>query len=223
MRTHQVLVILPAVLLLLSARPTLARYCVPAHPTNAAFCRTPPVVRNFDLTPYMGKWYQLYTSGTATQFSSNRCVTANYTLAADGTVSVVNCHLPSEEELPQCQRAVAERRVGLEPPHLQVQFAPFLPAGDYNVAALLGDAESGYEAAAVYTCRLEGDRVLEGVYFIARERERAEVVFEGLTRHMRCLGYVLDDKFYATGHEEQCRYFDGEKGFEEVDEFAGAE
>lgn len=198
------------------ASPT---YCVLPQQVSASFCKSPPVVNDFDLEQYIGEWFQIYTSGDATRMSTNRCVTANYTLLEDGTINVLNCQLPEDEDRPQCQRAVAERRVGEQPPHLQVQFARLIRAGPYNVAALLGDAESGYEAAAVYSCSVSEDGFGEGFFIIARSPERAEYVIEKISAHLRCLGYSLKDQFVTSYLGDDCKFFNERDGFVEVNMF----
>lgn len=197
-------------------------YCIPTQPLTPSFCFNPPTVEDFDLTKYTGKWYQLYTSGTATFVSTNRCPTANYTQLEDGIVGVLNCQLPESGEKPECLRGEATRRVGALPPQLEVSFSSFIPAGSYNVAGLLGDAESGYEAAAVYSC-VDTDRgPAEGVYIIARSPRKPEYVLDGLFQHMRCLGYELKDAFVPSYHGDDCKYFDEEDGFEEQNIFGTA-
>lgn len=198
------------------ASPT---YCVPPQQLSPSFCNRPPVVADFDLEQYAGKWYQIYTAADATPVSTNRCVTANYTLLEDGMVNVLNCQLPESENRPQCQRALAERRVGEQPPHLQVQFAPFLPAGPYNIAALLGDAESGYEAAAVYSCTVSESGFSEGIFVIARSPKRPEYVIEKLSEHLRCVGYPLKESFVSSYLGDDCKFFYDGDGIVEVNMF----
>lgn len=194
-------------------------YCIPEQPLTKSFCFNPPTVPDFDLSAYVGKWFQLYTSGSATFVSSNRCVTANYTQQESGSVGVLNCQLPPEIASVECVRGEAARRVGGLPSQLEVSFSPQFPAGPYNVAALLGDAESGYEAAAVYSCVEIQDKLIEGVYIIARSVENRKYVLDGLFKRMKCMGYEINDPFIPAYQEDDCKYFDGEDGFNVVAPF----
>lgn len=51
----------------------------------------PPVtpVQNFNVTQYLGRWYEIRAYRTTFEFGSN-CVTADYGSNTDGSVSVVN-------------------------------------------------------------------------------------------------------------------------------------
>ncbi|CAL4222137.1 unnamed protein product, partial [Meganyctiphanes norvegica] len=51
-------------------------------------CPDPPVVQNFNLTRYLGRWYEVERIFNPFQFGD--CVTADYTLRGNGTVEVIN-------------------------------------------------------------------------------------------------------------------------------------
>ncbi|CDF37026.1 unnamed protein product [Chondrus crispus] len=127
--------------------------------------------------------------------------------------------MPQGETRPQCQRALAERRVGEQPPHMHVQYAPFLPPTPYNIAALLGDAESGYEAAAVYSCSVTDPGLVDGFFVLARSINRPEVVIENLSSHLSCIGYPLREPFVQSYLGDDCKYFDDGDGVVEVNMF----
>ena len=52
-------------------------------------CDAPPYLDTFDATAYMGRWYGIARNSNL-PFQSGDCVTADYTLQANGLVEVVN-------------------------------------------------------------------------------------------------------------------------------------
>ncbi|CAL4060057.1 unnamed protein product, partial [Meganyctiphanes norvegica] len=50
-------------------------------------CPDPPVVQNFNLTGYLGRWYEVERMFNPFQYGD--CVIADYTLKEDGTVQVI--------------------------------------------------------------------------------------------------------------------------------------
>ena len=52
-------------------------------------CQTPEVVQDFDLEAYLGTWYEVIRD-KGTWYEHGICVTADYSLADDGTVSIQN-------------------------------------------------------------------------------------------------------------------------------------
>jgi len=177
------------------------------------FCDKVPVAADFDLSQYTGTWYQTYANAAALRFSAGNCVTANYTLKSDGTVAVLNCAQRSQSP-PTCGVAVASKRRP-EPGYLQVKFAGF-PAGPYNVAAVLGDKQYGYYAAAVYSCSvIPGRPVEEQWYILMRKPYQAERALHQLGRKLACKGYnMYRGKLFKTNQGQGCDYFNGPKGFQ---------
>lgn len=164
--------------------------------TTAQRCFNPPVERTVDISAYSGLWHQLYTSGDASIVSNNTCVTANYTIlpTSPPSISVLNCEFrPRQDARPQCVRGTATRRPGAQrPTQLQVSFFQFAPPGQYNIAALLGNANYGYYAAAIYSCRrLPNGQLIDGFYLIARSPYAPRSVRRMLIRRLRCNGYQV--------------------------------
>ncbi len=52
-------------------------------------CPKPATVKNFDLTRYLGKWYEVERFPFRIE-DGLKCITAEYTLKSDGTVRVNN-------------------------------------------------------------------------------------------------------------------------------------
>jgi len=117
-------------------------------------CPDPPVQQDFDIERYMGKWFEYEKFPNSFEMGS-KCVTANYTLNADGTVIVLNGAI---EELSygmglcpwyQSRVALGEGVVvdQREPAKLGVRFNPRAPIGKYWVL------ETDYVTySVVYSC-----------------------------------------------------------------------
>lgn len=188
--------------------------CLPRREITRNFCANTPVVSDFSLTAYTGRWFQLYTTADAGRFSGNRCVTANYTAQADGSIGVLNCQYPASVDRPTCVRAVAARRPGKGPGSLTVSFRPDVPPNPYNVVATLGFKSYGYYAAAVFFCNVTAGRVERGFFIIARTAYKPQTILRRLKAKLRCLGFPVDDRFERSRHPPKCMYFDGLNGFQ---------
>lgn len=204
--------LLPIFLVFALFSPALAT-CRPLQERTENFCRNTPGVPDFSLTQYTGRWHQIYTAGFAGRFSSNRCVTANYTAQPDGSVAVLNCQYTPDQVRPSCVRGNATRRPGGLPSNLEVSF-PGAPGGQYNVVATLGFKSYGYFAAAVSSCRVTEENVSSAFFIIARTPFKPQKVLRLLKRKIRCLGIPMDDPFVKSRNPPKCMYFDGPSGFD---------
>lgn len=174
-------------------------HCRHQRLTIAQRCFNPPVESSIDISAYTGRWHQLYTSGDASIVSNNSCITANYTLVSTQPpiVAVLNCEfLPHKNRRPQCVRGSATQRVNAQfNTQLQVSFFKFAPPGAYNIAALLGDNNYGYQAAAIYSCRrLPNGKLTDGFYLIARSPYAPKFIKSRLIRRLRCNGYRVSTR-----------------------------
>lgn len=118
---------------------------LPGCGTDEAFVKGLPRISSFDPQKYMGTWYEV----ARFQHSFEKDVirtTANYTLRADGTVSVVNAGVDINDTSKKKEaRAVAHLVKGGTPGYLRVSFfRPFY--GDYRIIAL---DEKNYQYALV--------------------------------------------------------------------------
>lgn len=178
-----------------------------------ALCARPPVDA-ISLPAYAGTWFQIFTNPGATVFSEPVCTTARYTPRAGG-IDVLNCSFLKADKRAGCVRARATVRAGAgSVSRLQVDFGRGIPAGDYNVAALLGDAEYGYYAAAVFSCVVIKGKARTIWFFIARTPFRPWRTLWQLQRKLRCKGYpVYLEKLTKTRHGRGCKYFFNKGGF----------
>lgn len=185
----------------------------PGAPPDPSFCSLPPTVPELDLDKYAnGVWYQIYGSGSATRFSGNSCVTANYTLNSEGNVDVLNCQHAANMARPICTVGIASARPGVNESSKLVVSFPNTPKGignpgNYNVAALLGSSSTGYLAAAVYQCLQppEGPG-LPGFYILSRTPHCPEWTLQALLAQLRCRGYDVSGEFTPIA-QENCKYF----------------
>lgn len=187
--------------------------CVGRKPVTPEFCTNPPVDSNFVPFFYQGRWFQTFASGDAVRISPGICTAANYTLNADGSIAVKNCFLPPGRPRPLCFEGFAAGVAGGAPGQLSVAFPP-LPPGPYNVAALLGNANYGYAAAAVYTCEIKEGRPVEGLFILARTPFTSRAILRKLAQKLRCRGFSLEDKFVPGLNGPDCKYFSGPEGFD---------
>lgn len=176
-------------------------------------CLSPPVEQDVDLRAYVGKWYQTYTYGSASRMSNNSCVTANYSVRTEHPLRIdaLNCQFdPAADPRPQCAEVNVTRQEKYEyDSQLRVQFFPDVPPSKYNIAALVGDVNYGYQAAAIYSCRknFESGDTVEGVYIISRTPFAPRYIFRELNRRLRCNGYRLNArKFRPSFHHRDCQY-----------------
>lgn len=188
--------------------------------TTVQRCDSPPVVRRLDLSAYVGKWYQIYTSGSATTFSGPDCVTANYTDAREDPfrIAVLNCQVSNKSTVPECVTANATKISGGQyDSQLQVQFFPQFPPQSYSVAALLGNPNHGYAAAAVYGCDKFPPMFVptDGFYIISRTPYAPTFILKRMIKKLRCNGYknVRFADFIKTNNSKECAYFDGPQSY----------
>jgi lipocalin len=188
-------------------------------PTN--FCEMPPTVPDFNLTAYVNQiYYSTYLSGSAL-FLSGRCITASYKPLPNGSVDVFNCEIRgNSSQIPACLRGIAGLRPGSkDPARLAVSF-PFVrpEPSSYNVAAVLGSAETGYSAAAVYSCGavLPGGTVdAPGFFILSRSPSNAEETLRLLKQDLTLKGYGVDSDIFVPIDQKNCKYFYEPTGFVE--------
>ncbi|KAG7170771.1 apolipoprotein D-like [Homarus americanus] len=130
-------------------------------------CPLVPVVNNFDLQRYLGRWYEI--ERFFNPFQNGECVTADYELFPNGTVSVINTQI-SEGELDSIS-GFAELGPNQSEGKLVVDFpfseGSFSPDGVPNYIVVATDY-SNY--AVVHSCTYLGPELkLEFSWILARE------------------------------------------------------
>ncbi|CAF1305321.1 unnamed protein product [Rotaria sp. Silwood1] len=112
----------------------------------AGECRNIPTKKDFDVTKYVGLWYEAYRSNVIFEIGS-KCVNATYTPNSDGTVGVWNQAINFFGKYTSI-RGSARVKDSMEPAALEVIFDNPNQKGDYNVLATDYDTYS-----LVYACR----------------------------------------------------------------------
>ena len=56
-------------------------------------CPNAQVVQDFDVAKYTGVWWEIQRTKSVPYYATNRCVTADYELKDDGSISVKNQNL----------------------------------------------------------------------------------------------------------------------------------
>lgn len=97
--------------------------------TDWGFCPETSLQSNFQLTPYLGNWYEIVREKNI-QFESGDCVSANYTLNTDNTVKVVNTEYVNGIYKSAIGNAYCSSS---ESGQCYVRFSSYAPYGDYEV------------------------------------------------------------------------------------------
>ncbi|XP_019623554.1 PREDICTED: apolipoprotein D-like [Branchiostoma belcheri] len=126
-------------------------------------CPRVPTKENFDIVPYMGRWYEL--SKYPNSFQNGECGTAFYRLEADGTVTVNNTQIKADGS---SDSAIGQARDDPDsdvPGRLQVRFSSFQPWGSYWVV------DTDYtNYSIVYSCDYFLINRVEFLWILARDR-----------------------------------------------------
>ncbi|KAA0704630.1 Apolipoprotein D [Triplophysa tibetana] len=105
-------------------------------------CPTPKVQPNFELSKYLGKWYEI--ERLPASFERGKCIEANYKLNPDKTIQVLNAQTyKGKVEGAEGTAVVTDMR---EPAKLGVRFSYFSPYAPYWVLS------TDYNVALVYSC-----------------------------------------------------------------------
>uniref|UniRef100_A0A8B9NS21 Apolipoprotein D n=1 Tax=Apteryx owenii TaxID=8824 RepID=A0A8B9NS21_APTOW len=107
-------------------------------------CPDPPVQENFDITKYVGKWYEI--EKLPSNFEKGSCIQANYLLEENGKVKVINKELQSNGKVKETEGEITHADVK-EPAKLGISFNWFTPSTPYWVIS------TDYENySLVYSC-----------------------------------------------------------------------
>jgi len=164
----------------------LLRLCACSAGVNAQTTAPLTNIAALDVRRYMGTWYEIAKYPNTFQ---KKCVSgtrADYSLQANGRLSVVNRCL---QEVGQLREAIGEaRQIGpATSPQLQVRFAPawlsFIPMvwGNYWVI----DLDPGYQVAAV------SDPTRQYLWILARSREISPQTYADLSARLEKKGFDL--------------------------------
>ncbi|XP_041670425.1 apolipoprotein D-like [Cheilinus undulatus] len=107
-------------------------------------CPQPSVQENFDVTQYMGTWYEIEKLPAV--FERGKCNQATYSLLDDGTVKVHNAELLSNGKINSIE-GVAQVKNSSQPAILDVSFFKGVPDSPYWVLST-----DYHSYALVYSC-----------------------------------------------------------------------
>ncbi|XP_042366803.1 apolipoprotein D-like [Plectropomus leopardus] len=144
-------------------------------------CPQPSVQEDFDVTKYMGTWYEI--EKLPAMFERGKCNQATYTLLADGTVQVYNSELLSDGKINSI-KGVASIKNSSQPAILDVSFFKGLPHSPYWVLS------TDYQSfALVYSCiDYYGLFHVDFAWILARARALTEDVIGQLHNELTAAG-----------------------------------
>ncbi len=193
-----------------------AELCVAPKPPSKSFCLRPPV-DDVVLPSYLGTWYQAYANQNALFVTKPECVSARYTALPNNEVGVLNCYYyrGGKMQKPDCVVGKAKQAAdSTTASRLRVSFGSPSNSGGYNIAALVGDAEYGYYAAAVYSCSFRNGIPRESWFILVRNPYLQQVAFRQILWRLQCKGYdVRNVVFFKTNQGQGCKYWDGPDGY----------
>jgi len=145
------------------------------------------VKENFDISRYMGTWYEISKIPNYFQ-SGSMCARAVYTLQDDGSVHVDNSGMRQGE----VSRAVGEAivREQSEPAKLAVRFSEYAPYGPYWVV------DTDYESYAfIWSCTdyLFGLGHTEFAWLLGREKHLEHEVVSRILENARSMGVSVQE------------------------------
>ncbi|XP_037613077.1 gamma-glutamyl hydrolase-like isoform X2 [Sebastes umbrosus] len=143
-------------------------------------CPEPSVQKDFNITKYMGTWYEI--EKLPALFGSGKCIQATYSLRTDGTVKVRNAEVLSNGTINSIQ-GVARVENSSQPAILDVLFVEDIPGGPYWVL------NTDYQSySLVYSCSDYGTFYVDFTWILARTRVLTEDVIGRLHNELTSAG-----------------------------------
>jgi len=173
METFQVLFVL-----------SLAALSADGQSLHLGACPKPSVQEDFNVTKYMGTWYEIEKLPAA--FERGKCIQATYSLLTDGTVKVRNAELLSNGKISSIE-GVAKVKDPSQPAILGVGFFKGVPDGPYWVLS------TDYQSyALVYSCSdYLGVFHIDFAWILARTRALTDAVISQLHDKLAAAGVNL--------------------------------
>nr|QCP69315.1 apolipoprotein Dd.1 [Lateolabrax maculatus] len=167
---------------------------------HRGYCPQPPVQEDFNITKYIGTWYEI--EKLPAMFERGKCNQATYTPLTDGTVNVRNTELLCNGKINSIE-GVAKVKNSSQPAILGVSFFKGVPDAPYMVLS------TDYQSyALVYSCSdYFGLFHIDFAWILARTRELTEDVIS-----------QLHDKLAAAGVNVNRLIVSNQKGCEVMTE-----
>eukprot|EP00929_Paragymnodinium_shiwhaense_P064488 TRINITY_DN32294_c0_g1_i1.p1 TRINITY_DN32294_c0_g1~~TRINITY_DN32294_c0_g1_i1.p1 ORF type:complete len:213 (+),score=15.71 TRINITY_DN32294_c0_g1_i1:46-639(+) len=180
----------------------------------SAKCPNPATVSNFEVTDYLGRWYEIAVSAQFRSFFEKelQCTTALYSKGteSDAPVLVYNSGRYGAPDGPikganGTARVVsgAKLEVTFTPPSLGI-YSP------YWIVDLIGDANKGYQVSMVFSCNsILGITEVESFWILSRTPELpAGVTYESLMEKATALGIDVSSLGVTmTTQGGACQYY----------------
>jgi len=171
---------------------------------NGSKCPPSPQVacKDLDFNRYKGFWYEQTTSKSFPFELGLQCVTANYSMNADGTVKVLNTGTKGS---PTGDFSVATGAATIKDESkclLSVSFSKFAPNSDYQII------DTDYDNyAIVTTCLPEplNSLKLSSVFILGRVPKLPQTTVEGLVAKLKNQGFDYSDMKYQV-QTDDCKY-----------------
>ncbi|XP_062235080.1 apolipoprotein D-like [Platichthys flesus] len=159
----------------------LSTVATDAQSLHLGNCPQPSVQEYFNVTEYMGTWYEI--EKLPALFERGKCVQATYSPLADGTVRVYNSELLSNGKINSIE-GVARVKDPSQPAKLGVSFFKGVPDGPYWVLS------TDYQSySLVYSC---SDYLrlfhIDFAWILARTRELPEDLVSRLHEDLTAAG-----------------------------------
>ncbi|XP_068160651.1 apolipoprotein D-like [Antennarius striatus] len=166
-----------------------------AQSFHAGGCPKPPVQEDFNITKYMGTWYEI--EKLPAWFERGRCNQATYELQEDETVGVLNAEILPNGNINSI-KGVAKVKNVTQPAILGVSF--FIGAADAPYWVLATDYQS---YALVYSCsHYLGLFHVDYAWILARTRALPEAVVCQLHDKLKNAG--VDIKNLTASNQTSC-------------------
>ncbi|KAM8849312.1 apolipoprotein D-like [Spinachia spinachia] len=159
-------------------------------------CPTPDVQANFDVSKYLGKWYEI--EKVPNPFQKGQCSAALYSLKSPGVIEVLNSGLLGDGNITSVVGTATVKNPS-EPAKLEVSFSQDSPPGPYWVLS------TDYEGhSLVYGCRDNGPVSRELAWILSREPTLPEDTLQELQGILSSIGIDVNKMLPTNQDETYC-------------------
>ena len=152
---------------------------------------TAEAITPFDLTEYLGVWHQIAVNKRFEEVYERNyplCVYANYTLFANGSVSVVNSGYNSEGQVDRAQGIATQPE-----PNTGAFLVSFYgsPPGPYTILKIINDPQTNkYSISLVWSCDDNG--FIQDLWILARNYSISQQNYNTMISYAEQSGIDVD-------------------------------